>query len=89
MSETYFIHIIQEALLLALLLSAPALGVSLAVGLVISVLQAATQVQEQTLTFVPKIIAVFAVIIILGAWLLNLLVNYTINLFNQLPGLVR
>lgn len=89
MTQTFFIQIMQESLLLVLLLSAPALGAAMIIGLVIGVLQAATQIQEQTLSFVPKIISVFAVLIIFGSWLLNTLVTFTTDLYNQLPGLVR
>lgn len=89
MTQTYFLQIMQESLLLVLLLSAPALGAAMIIGLVIGVLQAATQIQEQTLSFVPKIISVFAVLIIFGSWLLNTLVTFTTDLYNQLPGLVR
>ncbi|MCL6639502.1 MAG: flagellar biosynthetic protein FliQ, partial [Firmicutes bacterium] len=59
MTQTFFLHIVQESLFLVLLLSAPVLGAAMVVGLVIGILQAATQIQEQTLTFVPKIIVVF------------------------------
>jgi flagellar biosynthetic protein FliQ len=89
MTQTFFIQIMQESLLLVLLLSAPALGAAMIIGLIIGVLQAATQIQEQTLSFVPKIISVFAVLIIFGSWLLNTLVTFTTDLYNQLPGLVR
>jgi len=89
MTQTYFIHIIQNALFLILLLSAPVLGVSLVVGLVVGIFQAATQIQEQTLTFVPKIIAVFFVLILTGSWLLSQLVNFMTNLYGQIPGMVR
>jgi len=89
MTQTFFIQIMQESLLLVLLLSAPALGAAMIIGLIIGVLQAATQIQEQTLSFVPKIISVFAVLIIFGSWLLNTLVTFTKDLYNQLPGLVR
>lgn len=89
MTQTYFIHIIQNALFLILLLSAPVLGVSLVVGLIVGIFQAATQIQEQTLTFVPKIIAVFFVLILTGSWIFRNLVNFMTNLYGQIPGMVR
>jgi len=63
--------------------------VGLLVGAVISILQAATQVQEQTLTFVPKIIAIFLTILITASWMMDVMVSFTTDLFSQLPGLVR
>ena len=61
---------------------------ALAVGLVISVFQATTQIQEQTLAFVPKVIAIFMVIMILGPWLLNTLVEFTLSIFNQIETVI-
>jgi flagellar biosynthetic protein FliQ len=62
---------------------------ALVVGLLISVFQALTQINEQTMTFVPKILAVFATLVVTGPWLLNSLVNYTANMFTMLPSMVR
>jgi flagellar biosynthetic protein FliQ len=71
------------------MLAAPMMGAALLVGLLISVFQALTQINEQTLTFVPKIIAVFAALLIAGPWLMASLVGYTENLFAMLPAMVR
>ncbi len=68
MTQTYFINVAQGALILVLTLAGPVLIAALLVGLVIGILQAATQIQEQTLTFVPKIIVVFLALILLGPW---------------------
>ena len=73
-----------EALWLILLLSLPPLLASLIVGLVISFMQALTQVQEQTLTFVPKIIATILVLIITAAWMLNTLREFTVRVFDTM-----
>ncbi|NLL17589.1 MAG: flagellar biosynthesis protein FliQ [Clostridia bacterium] len=89
MSQEFVLHIAREALLVALLLAAPALIIGLAVGLVISVFQATTQIQEQTLTFVPKIVAVLLSLLIFGSWMLTTLLNFTSNLFAGLSTLVR
>lgn len=89
MTETFAVNVAREALMMVLILAMPALAVSLLVGLVISILQATTQVQEQTLTFVPKIIAVYLSLLILAGWLLRVAVNYTIELYSHLPSLVR
>jgi flagellar biosynthetic protein FliQ len=88
-SQEFVLHIAREALLVALLLAAPALIIGLAVGLVISVFQATTQIQEQTLTFVPKIVAVLLSLLIFGSWMLTTLLNFTSNLFAGLSTLVR
>jgi flagellar biosynthetic protein FliQ len=69
----------------ALLVSAPILIVSLVIGLVISVFQAMTQINEVTLTFVPKILGVFAVAAILGPWMVGTMVSYTTRLYSTLP----
>ena len=78
----------RNALVTALLLAGPLLGIALVVGLVVSVLQAVTSIQEQTLSFVPKLFAVGAVFLFLLSWMLQLMVRYTTDLFRSLPGLV-
>lgn len=72
-----------------LVLALPVLGVSLLVGLVISVLQATTQVQEQSLTFVPKIIAVFVTLAVLAPWLMKIMLNFTTRLYARLPTIMQ
>nr|WP_234419531.1 flagellar biosynthesis protein FliQ [Lelliottia sp. WB101] len=72
----------------AISVAAPLLLVALVTGLVISILQAATQINEMTLSFIPKIIAVFVAIIIAGPWMLNLLLDYMRNLFTNLPYII-
>ncbi|MGI6452785.1 MAG: flagellar biosynthesis protein FliQ [Syntrophomonadaceae bacterium] len=89
MSSEAVIAIAREAIMLALLLAAPALGVGLLVGFVISVFQAITQIQEQTLTFVPKIIAVFLSFIVFGPWMLKIITEFTVNIFSNLTTIVR
>jgi flagellar biosynthetic protein FliQ len=74
----------QQAVLMMVLLAGPLLAVSLVVGLVVSIFQAVTQVNEMTLTFVPKVIAIFAVLIVLGPWMLQMLLSYTANTFAQM-----
>jgi flagellar biosynthetic protein FliQ len=73
----------------ALMIAAPILLVSLAIGVVISIFQAMTQVNEVTMTFVPKILGVFAVAAVFGPWMVGTMVNYTTRLFTTLPLLVR
>lgn len=79
--EPYLLQVAREGLYLVLIASAPPVLASLAVGLLVSVVQATTQIQEQTLTFVPKIIAVFASLIITGPWIGAQLVRFTQVLF--------
>lgn len=83
MNEIVVIDIARQALYIILKTSAPMLLVSLVVGLVISILQTVTSIQEQTLTFVPKLIAIFLVIILCGGWILNSVREYMIELFSN------
>ena len=85
MSSDLIIQIGQNALWIVLLVSAPMLGLGLAVGLPVSVFQATTSIQEATLAFIPKIIAVFVAILIFGPWMLSILVEYFTNIFVNLP----
>ncbi|HHX51564.1 MAG TPA: flagellar biosynthesis protein FliQ [Clostridia bacterium] len=89
MSQEFVVNLAREALVLALLLAAPALGLGLLVGLVISIFQATTQIQEQTLTFVPKIVAVLLSLLLFGSWMLTTLMDFTSSLFGSLSSLVR
>ncbi|HCM61864.1 MAG TPA: flagellar biosynthetic protein FliQ [Morganella sp. (in: Bacteria)] len=77
-----------EAMKVALMLAAPLLLAALAAGLLISLLQAATQVNEMTLSFIPKILSVISVIVIAGPWMLNLLIDYMRGLLNNLPFII-
>ncbi len=87
--EQFYIRITNEALLLILILSAPPLLISLVVGLMISLFQATTQIQEQTLTFVPKITAVFLTLALTGYWMMAQMVRFTQNLFLSFPQYVK
>lgn len=78
----------HEALWLTLMLAAPLLLVSLAVGVLIGLFQAATQINEQTLSFIPKLLAMAAVVVIAGPWMLQLLTEYTRHLFESIPVLI-
>ena len=85
MSGDLVVQIGQEALMIVMLVAAPMLGLGLLVGLMVSVFQATTSIQEQTLAFIPKIIAVFVAIIIFGPWMLRIMVEYFTNVFYNLP----
>ena len=86
MSQTQVLEMARDALWLALQLAGPLLGVALLVGLVVSVIQAVTSIQEQTLSFVPKLFAVGAVFLFLFSWMLERSIRYTAELFRSLPG---
>jgi len=88
MTQDFIIYLAKEAVYTILLLAGPLLGCSLLVGLLISIFQATTQIQEQTLTFVPKIIIVFISLVIFGPWMLNLIIAFTVNLFSSIPQLM-
>ncbi len=89
MSQDFIIYLSREAVYTILLLAAPLLGTSLLVGLLISIFQATTQIQEQTLTFVPKIVVILVCLVIFGPWMLNLLVSFTTNLFAVIPEIMK
>lgn len=83
MNEKVIIDIVRDALYIIIRSAAPMLLISLIVGLVVSMLQTVTSIQEQTLTFVPKLIAIFLVLVICGNWILTSLTEYTVNLFSN------
>jgi flagellar biosynthetic protein FliQ len=88
MSTDVVISIATQAMNLAFKVAMPLLLAGLVVGLVVSVFQAVTQIQEQTLAFIPKIIAIAAVLVILGPWMLGQILTYTTNLYESIPTLV-
>ncbi|MDQ6957883.1 MAG: flagellar biosynthesis protein FliQ [Mariprofundaceae bacterium] len=89
MNPDTVIHLGTQALYMVLWLSLPMLAVALIVGVAISLFQAVTQIQEMTLTFVPKIIAVFGSMVIVAPWLTRTMVTFTRQLIESIPGLLR
>lgn len=89
MTDGSVIDIATQSILLATKLAAPILGVSLAVGLFIGLIQSATQLQEQTIAFVPKLAAVAIVLVLTGNWMLGELVGFTHGLFDMIPQLLN
>ncbi len=89
MSPAQVLDISRHALTLLILLAAPLLLAALAVGLIVGMLQAATQVNELTLSFIPKLLAMALVLMIAGPWMLHILVDYTRQLIVSLPTLMR
>jgi flagellar biosynthesis protein FliQ len=88
-TEEFVIHLVREAFYTLILVSSPVLLVSMVVGLVISIFQAATSIQEFTLTFVPKLIVIAMVLVIALPWMMETMLSFTIALFNQIPMLVH
>jgi flagellar biosynthetic protein FliQ len=88
MSSLEVVALGREMILMSLLVSAPLLGFGLLAGLIISIVQAVTQINELTLTFVPKIVTVALALAFFLPWILNLLVGYTTNLFNSFVALI-
>jgi flagellar biosynthetic protein FliQ len=88
MDESAVLDIGNRALYLIMYLSAPLLLAALATGLIISVLQAATQIQEQTLSFIPKLLAIVVALILMGPWMLQLWLTFTHDLFMSIPGMI-
>jgi flagellar biosynthetic protein FliQ len=88
MTSEIVINLVQQALEVTLLVSAPLLLAALVTGLIISVFQAATQINEMTLSFIPKLIAVFAAVVLAGPWMVSVLVDFTRRLFTGIPGMI-
>jgi flagellar biosynthesis protein FliQ len=82
------VNLATQAMTLALEIGGPLLLVGLVVGLTVSLFQAVTSIQEQTLSFIPKIVVLALVIVVLGPWMLGQLVNYATNLYTSIPSLV-
>ena len=88
MNQDTVINLATQAMSLALKVAGPLLLVGLVIGLVVSLFQAVTQIQEQSLSFIPKIVGVAVLIVILGPWMLGQIVSYTQNLLMSIPQLV-
>ena len=89
MNSGMVMTIARETLLTAILLAAPPLVVGLLVGLIISMIQAVTQIQEQTLTFVPKLLAIFISLLVFGPWMLKILTQFSVNILGNLQNVIH
>ena len=89
MTPEYVINLGSEAIKLALMLSLPLLGVGLVVGLLVAVLQATTQIQEMTLSFVPKIVSVLLTLLAVSPWIIQKIAGFTSNLILSIPTIIR
>ncbi len=85
----FAMNVIRTGVFYVLIIASPILLIGMGVGLIISIFQATTSIQEQTLTFVPKIAAVLLSFMFFGPWMFRLLIQFTINLLNQIPMVVR
>ncbi|WP_456267387.1 flagellar biosynthesis protein FliQ [Kushneria sp. AK178] len=88
MTPEMVMSLAYRGMMLTLMIAAPLLLVALTVGLLVSLFQAATQINEMTLSFIPKILAVFTTLIIGGSWMLGTLSDFTRELFNNIPGMI-
>lgn len=89
MTDSMVIQIVRDALMMVLIVSVPILVGGMLVGLIISILQATTQIQEQSLSFVPKLVTVLLLLIVLAPWIANVLTGYTNELFAKIPQMVK
>lgn len=88
MTPDMVIKLAEQSIYTIIIIAAPMLLIALGVGLLVSVFQAMTQIQEQTLAFIPKILAVFISLVVFGPWMLATLLDYTRNLFQSLPRII-
>lgn len=89
MTPEMVVEMARQAIKVTLLVSLPILGIGLLVGVLVSLLQAATQIQEMTLTFVPKILSIFIGLLLLLPWIMNQLTDFTIQIFSNFPNYTR
>lgn len=89
MSINTIVNILQGGIIQVLSLVAPVLGASLIVGLIIAIFQATTSIQEQTLTFLPKLLTILLVLALLGGWMFTSMKGYTVNLFKMIPAMAK
>ena len=89
MTQQFIVDLAMDSIKTTLLLSAPMLGFGLITGLAVSIFQAVTSIQEITLTFIPKILAVFLSILLFFPWLMQLMLTFTSNIFNNFPEFIQ
>jgi flagellar biosynthetic protein FliQ len=89
MNQDLAVQLLYQAILMILILSLPAVGVGLLVGFIISLFQAVTQIQEQTLTFVPKVVAVLGILALISPWMISLMIDFTYSVWANIPAMVH
>ena len=87
MTSGFIVSLLRSSIIQTLSIAAPVLLTSMLIGLVISIFQAVTSIQDQTLTFVPKIVAILTIIGLFGAWMINSMASFTTNLFSLIPSI--
>jgi flagellar biosynthetic protein FliQ len=87
--QEYVIQVTNQGFLIVMIVSGPPIVISMIIGLLISIFQAVTQIQEQTLTFVPKLVVVFGSLIVFGGWMGNILIRYTERILVEFPGIIN
>jgi flagellar biosynthetic protein FliQ len=88
MTSEMVMNLVRQALEITILVSAPLLLTALVTGLLVSVFQAATQINEMTLSFIPKLLAIFLALVLAGPWMVNLMVDFTRQLISGIPGMI-
>ncbi|WP_294429520.1 flagellar biosynthesis protein FliQ [uncultured Treponema sp.] len=89
MSVGMIVNLMRGAVFQVFILCAPVLGAALIVGLIVAIFQATTSIQEQTLTFLPKMLVILAILALIGGWMFSMMGNYTVNLLSQIPNLAK
>lgn len=89
MTPEFVIGFARQSIELALMMAMPMLGIGLFVGIVVSVIQTATQIQEMTLTFIPKVVSIFIALLVAFPWMLDKMVTFTRNLILNIPDYIR
>ncbi|MCU0640473.1 MAG: flagellar biosynthesis protein FliQ [Candidatus Margulisbacteria bacterium] len=89
MNQDYAVQVLFQAVNITILISMPAVGVGLLVGFLISLFQAITQIQEQTLTFVPKVVSVLLVVALTSPWIISMMIDFTNTLWSAIPNMAR
>ncbi len=89
MTDSFILQTIREALTIALIIAVPILVGGMLMGLIVSILQATTQIQEQSLSFIPKLVVVILLMIILAPWIINVMTGFTTEAFTKLPELTK
>jgi flagellar biosynthesis protein FliQ len=89
MENDFVVEVVNQAIKITLMLSAPMLIGALVVGVLVSIFQAVTQINEQTLSFIPKILVIIAALVIFSPWMMETMVTYTQDLFTSIPELIR
>lgn len=89
MNQDFAVQVLYQGITTVILVSLPSVGVGLLVGFLISLFQAVTQIQEQTLTFVPKVVAVMLTIAFTSPWIISMMVSFTTTLWSSIPNMAR